>query len=308
MLRSMGLEFAAKDRSDDTMFGRLTPATRRTLRARRIATVLLTAVALAAAAPWATSGPDAQPQSSRPRLVLLIVVDQLRSDLLARYQPHFVRDGFQRFAADGATYARARYLHVATDTCPGHAVIATGSWGDENGIVANRWFDRDRQKDVECAGGSRTAVSKFVLRPRIGDVIAPAGRSAGRIVAVSGKRGPALILGGARSGTYWPDQRGNFVNDGTERLPDWLLAFNRGGTADSYFGQSWNTLLPDGAYAMLGAGSFPHSLPAGTSAAAGDFHDALQETPFADEILAELAVAAIRGERLGEDEDADLLA
>jgi hypothetical protein len=304
----MGLEFAAKDRSDDTMFGRLTPATRRTLRARRIATVLLTAVVLAAAAPWAISGPDAEPQSSRPRLVLLIVVDQLRNDMLARYRRHFVRDGFQRFTAEGATYTRARYLHAATDTCPGHAVIATGSWGDENGIVANRWYDRDLQKDVECAGGSRTAVSKFVLRPRIADVIAPAGRSAGRIVAVSGKRGSALILGGARGGAYWPDQRGYFVNDGTEPLPAWLLAFNRGGKAGSYFGRSWNRLLPDGAYARLDAGSFPHSLPGGASAAAGALNDALQASPFADEILAALAVAAIRGERLGDDEKTDLLA
>src|SRR5688572_17139017 len=202
MLRSMGLEFAAKDRSDDTMFGRLTPATRRTLRARPIATVLLAAFALAAAAPRVMSGADAEPQSSRPRLVLLIVVDQLRYDLLARYRRHFVRDGFQRFIADGATYTRARYLHAATDTCPGHAVIATGSWGNENGIVANRWYDRGRRKDVECAGGSRAAVSKFLLRPTIGDVIAPAGRSAGRIVAVSGKRGSALILGGERGGAY----------------------------------------------------------------------------------------------------------
>jgi Type I phosphodiesterase / nucleotide pyrophosphatase len=306
----MGLEFAAKDRSDDTMFGRLTPATRRTLRARPIATLLLAAVVLAAAAPQAMPGPDAEPQSSRPRLVLLIVVDQLRYDLLARYREHFVPDGFQRFIADGATYTQARYLHAATDTCPGHAVIATGSWGDENGIVANRWYDRGRQKDVECAGDGRTAVSKFVLRPRIGDVIAPAGKSAGRIVAVSGKRGSALILGGERGGAYWPDQRGSFVNDGTERLPDWLLEFNRGGTVDSYFGQSWKRLLPDGAYASLGAGSFPHALPAGASAAAaaGDFHDALQATPFGDEILAALAVAAIRGERLGDDEDVDLLA
>jgi len=292
------------------MFGRLTPATRRTLRARPIAAVLLTAVALAAAAPRSMSGAVAEPQSSRPRLVLLIVVDQLRSDLLARYREHFVRDGFQRFIEDGATYTRARYLHAATDTCPGHAVIATGSWGDENGIVANRWYDRDRQKDVECAGDGRAAVSKFVLRPRIGDVIAPGGRGGGRIVAVSGKRGSALLLGGARGGAYWPDQKGSFVNDGTDRLPDWLLEFNRSGKVDSYFGQSWNRLLPDGAYASLGAGSFPHSLPGGASAAAaaGDFHDALQATPFADEILAALALAAIRGEQLGDDEDADLLA
>src|SRR5687768_9892017 len=219
MLRSMGLEFAAKDRSDDTMFGRLTPATRHTLRARPTATALLAAFALAAAAPRAMSGADAEPQSSPPRLVLLIVVDQLRSDLLARYREHFVRDGFERFIADGATYTRARYLHVATDTCPGHAVIATGSWGDENGIVANRWFDRYLQKDVECAGDSRTAVSKFVLRPRIGDVIAPAGRSAGRIVAVSGKRSAAAILRRARSGAYWSDQRGYFTNDRTAPRP-----------------------------------------------------------------------------------------
>ena len=284
------------------MFGRLTPATRRTLCARRIATVLLAVAALGPVSATAES------QSSRPRLVVLIVVDQLRYDLLARYRPHFVRDGFERFVADGATYTRARYLHAATDTCPGHAVIATGSWGKNNGIVANRWYDRGRQRDVECAGDSRAAVSKFVLRPMIGDVIAPAGQGAGRVVAVSGKRGSALILGGARGAAYWPDQQGDFVNDGRERLPKWLVAFNHGDKADSYFGHSWKRLLPDAAYAELGAGSLPSSLRVGKSAADAAFHDALQATPFADEILAALAAAAIRGERLGEDGDTDLLA
>ena len=125
---------------------------------------------------------------------------------------------------------------------------------------------------------------------------------------MSGKRGSALILGGERGGAYWPDPRGDFVNDGTERLPGWLLAFNRGGKAGAYFGHSWNRLLPDGAYASLSAGSFPHSLRVGKSAADAAFHDALQATPFADEILAALAAAAIRGARLGEDGDTDLLA
>ena len=139
------------------MFGRLTPATRRTLRARRIATLLLAAVALAAAAPWAMSGPDEEPQSSRPRLVLLIVVDQLRYDLLARYRRHFVRDGFQRFIADGVTYTRARYLHAATDTCPGHAVIATGSWGTR--------MASSRTAGTIAAGG-RTSSARAAAGPR----------------------------------------------------------------------------------------------------------------------------------------------
>ena len=282
------------------MFEQLTPATGRTLRACRVAAVMLAVAALGAA--------SAQPQPSRPRLVVLIVVDQLRTDLLARYRRHFVRNGFEQFVAHGATYTRARYLHAATDTCPGHAVIATGSWGKENGIVANRWYDRGRKKDVECAGFSRAAVSKYLLRPAIGDVIAPAGQGAGRVVAVSGKRGSGLILGGAHGDAYWPDQQGDFVNDGTKRLPGWLLAFDGRGKAGAYFGHSWERLLPDAAYAEFGAGSFPNSLRVGKSAADAAFHDALQATPFADEILAAFAAAAIRGERLGEDGDTDLLA
>src|SRR5689334_21590887 len=78
----------------------------------------------------------APPASAPPRLVVVIAVDQLRADYLDRFRAWFGPGGFNRFFRTGAVYPRARYVHVTTETCPGHAVMLTGSYATVNGIVA----------------------------------------------------------------------------------------------------------------------------------------------------------------------------
>ena len=92
-------------------------------------------------------GPRAEAQAPprvRPRLVVVIAVDQLRADYMERFRPYFGAGGFNRFLQRGATFAQARYEHATTSTCPGHAVILTGSYGENNGIIANNWYDAKR--------------------------------------------------------------------------------------------------------------------------------------------------------------------
>ena len=114
---------------------------------------MITAGLLALA--FATAPPPVAP----PRLVVMIAVDQLRADYLDRFRPWFGPDGFNRFFRTGAVYPRARYEHVITETCPGHAVMLTGSYASVNGIVANQWYDPVQGRPLYCAeDGSVTLV------------------------------------------------------------------------------------------------------------------------------------------------------
>ncbi len=92
---------------------------------------------------------NAQAASSRPRLVLLIVVDQFRADYLERFGDLFAENGLRRLVTRGASWANAHYDHTPTYTAPGHATLMTGTWPAQNGIIGNLWFDREAGRVVE---------------------------------------------------------------------------------------------------------------------------------------------------------------
>ena len=257
-----------------------------------------------------------------PSLVVVIVIDQLRYDLLARYRPQFGKGGFVRFLEHGARFPNARYLHGTTDTCPGHAVIATGTWGAENGVVANQWHDGKAGRGVGCAAGGHDELARRLLRPTIGDVMVDALGPDAKIFAASGKDTAARLLGGTSAdGVFWAAQDGNFRTwkGGNIGMPLWVRAFNAGGGMDEYASRPWVRLLPASAYATLGPDdepaerrsgfrqtTFPHELggdvePSGSAMGP-------QDTPFADEVLAKFGIAAIRAEEMGDDAVTDYLA
>src|SRR5215210_6265187 len=95
---------------------------------------------------------------TRPRLVLLIVVDQFRYDYLERFGDLFVIGGIGRLLRDGASWADANYDHAPTKTAPGHATLMTGTWPAENGIIGNDWFDRATGKKVASVSDDATAL------------------------------------------------------------------------------------------------------------------------------------------------------
>lgn len=259
-----------------------------------------------------------------PRLVVLIVVDQLRYDLIDRYRPLFARDGFERFLREGASFTQAAYLHATTDTCPGHAVIATGYWGRDNGVIANQWFDDDRKARVPCAAPDRATFARKLKKPTIGDVIDQATRGRSRIIVASGKSGAAQLLGGrSADGVFWPDRDGRFVSWREKRwsLPGWARRFNANDPAQAYFHRTWDRLLPPQAYALVGTDdepgerrahaqreTFPRSLTGGDSRPGPRSQAALRASPFTDELVIDFALAALRAERLGDDPVTDLLA
>jgi hypothetical protein len=258
-----------------------------------------------------------------PRLVVVIAVDQLRPDYLDRFRPWFGPGGFNRLLRAGAVYPRARYEHVTTETCPGHAVMLTGSYGGVNGIVAIQWYDPVQERALYCVeDGSVTRVGargggrspRRLLGATVGDLLklATAGRS--RVVTVSGKDRAAIMLGGHRAdAAYWIVDT-LFVTSSWYRndLPPWVAAVNRPGPVTRYFGTRWDRLLPASAY----AGTGPDDVPAeGEVEGMGRVFphrivdlDGFDHSPMADDVLADFAMRAVREERMGRDSIPDLLA
>ena len=89
-------------------------------------------------------------QSDAPRLLVLVVVDQMRADYLTVLQRHW-RSGLRTLLAEGAVFERAEYPYLTTVTCAGHATIATGAFPRTHGIVGNTWWDRERSALVDCS-------------------------------------------------------------------------------------------------------------------------------------------------------------
>jgi predicted AlkP superfamily pyrophosphatase or phosphodiesterase len=287
-------------------------------------------LATAWASPAQATTPASTP-STRPRLVVLVAVDQMRADYLERFRPLFA-SGLKRFAEGGAVFTRAMYRHACNETGPGHSVLLSGRSPRSSGIVGNAWYDRTLRRRVNVVDdpavrlvgstrGGRAASPAHFNGFTVGDLL-KVSSPASRVVGVSFKdRGAILPVGRRADGAYWYQATdGRFVTSSwyTERAPGWLDRWNARRRADAYAGRSWERLLPDPATYLRFAGedaidgefdrqdiTFPHALR-GTPPAL-EFYDNLRRTPFADEMLLDLASTAMRGHDLGRDEATDIL-
>jgi predicted AlkP superfamily pyrophosphatase or phosphodiesterase len=277
-------------------------------------------LAVALAAGFAsTSAVAAAAHTPAPRLVVLIVVDQFRYDLLTRYRDYLSKGGFARFLDEGARFTRARYLHATTETCPGHAVIGTGTWAADNGIIANRWFDAARETEVGCAAPDRQDLA--LLRPTIAEEIEHGSGGASISIVASEKDSAAQMLAGASAdGVFWPNASGEFTTwRRSPPLPAWVERFNERELANPEVPEAWTRLLPKAVYDSFGPDdvqgemgvdgrrSFPHVLDAGD----GDrkrTQAAVLTSPYGDALLLRFALAALRNEPLGADSVTDYLA
>ncbi len=273
---------------------------------------------------------SAQAPAARPRLVVAIAVDQLRADYMDRFRSFFSRGGFNLFLLRGASFAQARHEHATTSTCPGHAVILTGSYGSVNGIIGNDWYDAKTGREEYCAADRTAALIGSDLEGRsprnlngatVGDLlkISTGGRS--RVITVSAKDRSAIMLGGhLADAAYWMEHT-LFVTSSYYRpdMPHWAREFNASGKVSSYFGKKWERLLPAPAYDMVGpddvptesdvAGmgrTFPHTI-AGGPAIGEAFVEAFNQSPFSNDVVADLAMRAVTAESLGRDTVTDLL-
>jgi predicted AlkP superfamily pyrophosphatase or phosphodiesterase len=262
----------------------------------------------------------------------LIVIDQFRADYLDRFAKHFGSGGFNLLLARGARLTEARYDHVPTVTCAGHATIATGSPPALTGIVGNEWWNAAERRVEYCARDDAAPLvgdpsegrsPRNLIGATIGDMLKLSNRGASRVIAVAGKDRAAIMLGGhLADAAYWLAGT-QFVTSTYYRrdLPGWAASVNSAKPVEQYFGKTWDRALPTEAYASLGPDddpaevakpgvgrTFPHLIGAGLAKDDPALIEAFETSPFENEVIVDFAIAAVRNERLGRGAATDLLA
>ena len=246
-----------------------------------------------------------------PRLIVVIIVDQMRADYLERFAA-YENAGLHFFQTQGANFLNSNYDHIPTETCPGHSIVLSGRNPARTGMVANEWYDRASSKIIYClddpnsplVGDTGPGVSpRNFLGENFSDWLQTSYPGA-RVFSVSLKDRSAILLGGHHpQGAFWFSHvTGKFISSRYygEQLPLWLDKFNHRNFADSYSGKQWTPLLsPDSPayHTHEVAGQFPHSLP---KKVGPELYDAVSGSPFGDEMLETLAEAVIAENRLGE--------
>jgi predicted AlkP superfamily pyrophosphatase or phosphodiesterase len=266
--------------------------------------------------------------AAQPRLVVVIVVDQMRASFLDEFAADY-RDGFRRLRAEGAVFLDAHQDHALTETSPGHATIATGAYPSHHGVVGNDIWDRQTRTlvgtvldDASRMVGTERRSGRSphrLMRSTLGDWLKQQSPRS-KVFSVSLKDRSAVLSAGLRpDGAYWYDERtGNFVTSDYyhDELPGWLTGFNAAKHADAYFGTSWLPVFSDRDPEPVGdtpAGAarysaFPHVLAGDGASPDRRYYTRLRLTPFADRLTLDLAEALIEAEDLGGDEAPDLLA
>lgn len=271
--------------------------------------------------------------ASKPKLVIGIVVDQMRADFIYRYWPKYGKGGFKRLVNEGFFFEDSHYNYVPTYTGPGHASIYTGTTPAIHGIIANNWFDRLSNKKLYCTddanvhavGGTEKAGQmspKNMLATTIGDQLKLSNNSQSKVIGIALKdRGAILPAGHLANAAYWFEgESGNWITSSyyMRQLPVWVNAFNHKGLAKSYLNQQWQTLLPlteyvestsdDNQFESPFKGEakpvFPHDLPKLVSN--GGF-ELIKTTPFANTLTKDFAIQAIQAEKLGKHSVTDML-
>ncbi len=271
-------------------------------------------------------------QLSRPKLVIGIVVDQMRWDYLYRYYHRYGEGGFKRMMNGGFNCENTFIPYTPTYTAAGHASVYTGSVPAVHGIMGNYWFSKELNRNVYCTEdnsvstvGSNSTAGKMSPRnmwaTTITDELRLATNFQSKVVGIAFKdRGSILPAGHSANSAYWYDNAiGGFVSSTyyMNDLPQWAKDFNDKKLADKYLQQNWNTLYPINTYLQSTADSqryenivpgedntFPHI----TSTITKDKYNSLRYTPQGLTLTVDMAKAAIEGEKLGNDGITDFLA
>jgi predicted AlkP superfamily pyrophosphatase or phosphodiesterase len=311
-------------------------------------------------------------ENEKPRLLVLIVFDQMRGDYPERWESLYGERGFRRLAKEGAWFTNCHYPYAVTTTGPGHASMLTGCSPDRHGIINNEWYDRKSATIVNCAESERyqrvpplpkilpkqefkkddepkkadgpkkddpqkepepkqtprpkrAGSPDFILAPTLADALKEATGGKARVVGLSFKdRSAILPTGKSGDAVYWLDSADGMIVTSScyrDSVHSWVAEFNAKRVADQWFGTDWTKLLPDldyekfsGPDKVAGEGkgvkqgiSFPHPTDGGLIKPGKSYYEALFNSPFGNDMLADLARRAIVSEHLGKNESTDLL-
>ena len=271
-----------------------------------------------------------------PRLVVGIVVDQMRVDLIYRYWDNFGDGGFKRLVNEGSFQRNAQFDYAPTETGPGHASVYTGTTPANHGITFNDMFFGAEDthsycvvdqnvKGVGCKEGSGLSSPQNLLASTLADELELATERRSKTIGIALKdRSAILPIGRTGDAAYWfmPDGEGAFVTSTWYRneLPEWLIAFNAEKKPLNYLANTWNLSLPieryhqvlpdDNPYEEPIEGTTSPTLPMDLQAIykATGSAEVIKYTPWGNTLTTDLALAAMAGEGLGADAITDLLA
>lgn len=272
---------------------------------------------------------------TQPKLIVGIVVDQMRYDYLTRFYSKYGEGGFKRMINEGFNCKNNHFNYVPTYTAPGHASVYTGTTPKYHGIIGNNWYDKEIKKSVYCAGDdsvqsvgtahdagkmspSRMKTTTFADENRLFTQLR------GKTIGIALKdRGAILPAGHTANAAYWfhGADEGRWITSTfyMNELPQWVQNFNNSKQASSYF-KVWHTLYDistytesaadentfEGGYNGKETATFPYDLMALKEKNSG--YDILKATPYGNNLTTDFALAAIDGESLGKDEFTDVLA
>jgi len=266
---------------------------------------------------------------ARPKLVVGLVVDQMRWDYLYRYYNRYSNGGFKRLINEGFSVENTFIPYTPTYTACGHTCIYTGSVPAVHGIIGNDWYDPETKKIVYCTEDSSVSTvgstpssegnmsPKNMLTTTITDELRLATNFKGKVIGISLKdRGSILPAGHAANAAYWyQGSTGNWITSSyyMKEVPTWIADYNKLKLANKFYAKNWETLYPINTYvnstkdenAYEGKlSTFPHQL---TQNVDKNF-DAIRSTPYGNTITLDLAKLAILSEDLGQDNITDFLA
>jgi predicted AlkP superfamily pyrophosphatase or phosphodiesterase len=272
----------------------------------------------------------------KPKLVIGIVIDQMRYDYLTRFADRYGKDGFNRILKNGFSLENAHYNFTPTYTAVGHASIYAGTSPSNHGIISNNWYDKVLKKSIYCVddanyktiGNQGIEGKKSPLRlytTTIADQLQLAQNMQGKTIGIAIKdRSAILPVGHTANAAYWYDagNKNQWITSSfyMEELPDWVKAFNSNNKADAYLNETWETLYDINTYSQSRADNniyennlngqekpvFPKDLK--KLREQNDNFSLIKTIPAGNTYTVDFAKAAIKGEQLGKSKFTDFLA
>jgi predicted AlkP superfamily pyrophosphatase or phosphodiesterase len=274
-------------------------------------------------------------KTNKPKLVIGIVVDQMRYDYLNRFSDRYGENGFKKLIKNGFSLENAHYSYIPTYTAVGHASIFTGTTPNNHGVISNNWYDKFLKKSIYCVTdesyitiGNQTDAGKRspkrLFTSTISDQLNLAQNKKGKTIGIAIKdRSAILPIGHSADAAYWFQgyDQGQWISSSfyMNKLPEWVSNFNNSKIADQYLTSNWNTLYnidtytnsinDDNIFENLFVGestsTFPHNIPE-LRKDNGNFN-ILKAIPAGNTFTFDFAKAAIENEKLGEKDAIDFL-
>lgn len=268
----------------------------------------------------------------KPKLVVGIVVDQMKMEYLYRFANDFSDNGFKKLMNKGYTFHNMHYNYMPTYTAPGHAAIFTGALPNVNGIVGNDWFNKATGKEMYCTDDESVTTlvegteSEGKMSPKnlfsttITDELKLATNFKSKVIGISIKdRGAILPAGHFADWAFWYTKTGNFISSSFygQKLPDWTIQFNAEKNYLKYIEKGWDLLKPKETYneSLNDNNPYEGKLFKKTPFFPYDMKEmfnnndagVLRTTPYGNNLVADFAKKAIENEKMGADEITDFL-